>query len=95
MKKEIILEKIHLKPGTIKYGTTTVKLSNTRDPWRKRYGCDIGDEDELSDEQSDDSAEDDDDSSEWVWADEEEYTLGHVWITGIRADRGIIYVGDF
>ncbi|KAF9523272.1 hypothetical protein CPB83DRAFT_863147 [Crepidotus variabilis] len=94
VKKSIVAESMFTKPGMIRSGTTTIKLSNTRDPWRKRYGCDLDEEDELINEESETDADEDadeEDPGEWVWQDEEEYTLGHVWITGVRADRGVIY----
>ncbi|KAF8801085.1 hypothetical protein BYT27DRAFT_7262312 [Phlegmacium glaucopus] len=89
------------KPGQIRSGHTTVKLSNVRDPcrWRSQYGYgNDSEEDELDDSEEDreeviedgdgDSAEEQDD---WKWEDEEDYTLGHVWPGGLDIHRGLIY----
>ncbi|PPQ87680.1 hypothetical protein CVT25_011447 [Psilocybe cyanescens] len=89
------------KPGQIKSGVTTVKLSNMRDPgrWHSLYGL-LDEEDELSEGEgeeaereselcTDDGAEDE--SDEWRWADEEDFTLGHAFPRGIDAEIAIIY----
>jgi len=88
------MESMRSKPGMIKCGETSVKLSSSKDPSRRRFATDADDQDELEGDQSEDEFGEglDDDSGDWVWADEEDYTLGHVWVTGLQADRGIIYV---
>ena len=78
-----------LKPGIIKSSDTSVKLSHPKDPRRSR------DLDELEGDQSEDDqfGDDlDDGEGDWIWADEEDYTLDHVWVTGLKADMAIIYV---
>ena len=99
VKTKIAMESTLMKPGMIKSGVTSVKVSNAKDPWRKRYGRDLDDEDELSSESELDEDEFtgslEDESDDLIWADEEEYTIGHVWNTGVQADRGIIYVSCF
>ena len=84
------MEAMRSKPGMIKCGETSFKLSNSKDPRRSRFA----NQDELDGDQSEGDADEnlDDDSGDWIWADEEDYTLGHVWATGLQADRGIIYV---
>uniref|UniRef100_A0A8H8CGY9 Uncharacterized protein n=1 Tax=Psilocybe cubensis TaxID=181762 RepID=A0A8H8CGY9_PSICU len=89
------------KPGQIKSGVTSVKLSNKRDParWRSNYGL-LDEEDELSEDggeevekASDIGTEDaeEDEADEWRWADEEDFTLGHVFPRGIDAEIAIVY----
>ena len=99
VKTKIAMESTLMKPGIIKSGLTSVKVSNAKDPWRKRYGRDLDDEDELTGESELDEDEFagslEDESDDLIWADEEEYTIGHVWNTGVQADRGIIYVSCF
>jgi len=94
VKTNTTMESMHSKPGMIKCGETPVKLSNSKDPSRRRFATDADDQDELERDQNEDEFREnlDDDSGDWVWADEEDYTLGHVWVTGLQADRGIIYV---
>ncbi|KAF8157032.1 hypothetical protein B0H34DRAFT_798357 [Crassisporium funariophilum] len=90
------------KPGQIKSGMTTVKLSNVRDPcrWRARYGEDEEEEgDELDGEleevlgelkaTEDEAVEGEEE--DWRWEDEEDYTLAHVWPGGMELHRGLIY----
>jgi hypothetical protein len=88
------MEATRSKPGMIKRGETSVKLCYSKDPWRTRTTSDADDQDELEGDQSEGDADEnlDDDSGDWIWADEDDYTLGHVWVTGLQTDRGIIYV---
>ena len=97
VKTNIAMESPLMKPGMIKSGVTSVRVSNVRDPWRQRYGQTVDDEDELDEESEPDAEEEDcetpyDESNDWAWADEDDHTLEHVWITGVRGDRGVIYV---
>jgi hypothetical protein len=96
VKTNLTMEAMRTKPGMIKSGDTSVKLSNSKDPGRRRFPKDADDQDELEGEQSEGDDEFgehfDDNSGDWVWADEEDYTLGHVWAAGLQVDRGIIYV---
>ena len=93
------------KPGQIRSGHTTVKLSNVRDPcrWRSQYG--YGNDSELEEDELDDSedrekmSEDGDEvvgleeeQDDWKWEDEEDYTLSHVWPGGLDIHRSLIYV---
>lgn len=86
------------KPGQIRSGHTTVKLSNVRDPcrWRSQYGyANDSEEDELNDSEEDrEEVNEDGESAEEdsKWEDEEDYTLGHVWPEGLDVHRGLIYV---
>lgn len=92
------------KPGQMRSGHTTVKLSNVRDPcrWRSQYGYgNDSEDDELDDSEEDreemnenvdeEGAEEQDD---WKWEDEEDYTLGHVWPGGLDIHRALIYVSS-
>ncbi|KAF8908641.1 hypothetical protein CPB84DRAFT_1959259 [Gymnopilus junonius] len=93
------------KPGQIKAksGVTLVKLSNVHDParrWKSKYGFgldtedDEDEEDELDEddetEEEEDTAKDGDDQ-DWKWVDEEDFTIGHCFPKGLKADIGIIY----
>lgn len=90
------------KPGQIRSGHTTVKLSNVRDPcrWRSQYGYgNDSEEDELDDSEEGEKMSEDGDEvgpeeeqDDWKWEDEEDYTLGHVWPGGLDIHRGLIYV---
>ena len=91
------------KPGQIRSGHTTVKLSNVHDPcrWRSQYGYGNDSEDDELDDSEEDREEVNEDGDEegaeeeqdgWKWEDEEDYTLGHVWPGGLDTHRGLIYV---
>ena len=91
------------KPGQIRSGHTTIKLSNVRDPcrWRSHYGYgNDSEEDELDDSEEDkvkvnedsDEVGPEEEQDDWKWEDEEDYTLGHVWPSGLEIHRGLIYV---
>ena len=91
------------KPGQIRSGHTTVKLSNVHDPcrWRSQYGYgNDSEEDELDDSEEDreevnedgDEIGPEEEQDDWKWEDEEDYTLGHVWPGGLDIHRGLIYV---
>jgi len=88
------------KPGQLKGGVTTVKLSNVRDPgrWRSGYGNGL-EEDELSEsedeEMVDGESQADAEEVDCTWVDEEDYTLAHAWPTGLDPTTGIIYVSFF
>jgi hypothetical protein len=87
------------KPSQIKSGTTTVKLSNVRDPGRWHSGHGFGsEEDELSEEEDEleelgSQVEGEENGDEdWKWVDEEDFTLAHAWPQGIDPLISIIYV---
>ena len=88
------------KPGQLKGGVTTVKLSNVRDPgrWRSGYGNGI-EEDELSEsedeEMPDGESQGDVEEVDCTWVDEEDYTLAHAWQKGLDPTTGIVYVSFF
>ena len=87
IKTNVIMHAPRLKPGIIKSAETSVKLSHSKDP------CRSSDLDELEGDQDDQYGDDlDDGEGDWIWGDEEDYTLDHVWVTGLKADRAIIYV---
>jgi hypothetical protein len=95
VKTDVAMASTRSKPGIIKSGHTSVKLCKFKDPWRRQLSKDADDRDELEGEQSGEDDEgfgDNVDDDDCIWADEEDYTLGHVWATGLQADRGIIYV---
>ncbi|KAF9482713.1 hypothetical protein BDN70DRAFT_918932 [Pholiota conissans] len=89
------------KPGQIKTGTPTVKLSNVRDPgkWSSGNGFGSDEEDELSEEEGGmdelasqlDCEDNEDVDEEWKWSDEEDFTLGHAWHRGIDPQISILY----
>jgi hypothetical protein len=84
------------KPGQVKGGVTTAKLSNVRDPARWSFGYGDGGEDELSESEdeamADGESQADPEEEDWTWVDEEDYTLAHAWRTGLDPTIGIIYV---
>jgi hypothetical protein len=88
------------KPGQLKGGVTTVKLSNVRDPgrWQSGYGNGV-EEDELSEsedeEMVDGESQADAEEVDCTWVDEEDYTLAHAWPAGLDPTTGIIYVSFF
>ncbi|KAF5318629.1 hypothetical protein D9619_010717 [Psilocybe cf. subviscida] len=75
------------KPGQLKTGATTVKLSNVQDPggWPADHVF-PGDDDDNEDATPEDEVEQD-----WEWMDEEEYTLSHVWQNGLDPAIAIVY----
>jgi hypothetical protein len=97
VKKRAVTYNQTYKPGQIRSGVTVAKLSSVRDPCRYRPE---DDEDTLLDanekgEDDDSEAECSEDSEEggsWIWAAEEDFTLGHAWPRGADLARGIIYV---
>ena len=88
------------KPGQLKGGVTTVKLSNVRDParWHSGYGNDV-EEDELSEsedeEMVDGESQADTEEVDCTWVDEVDYTLAHAWPAGLDPTTGIIYVSSY
>lgn len=100
VKTNITMEATRSKPGVIKCGETSVKVSYSKDPWRRRLAQDADNHDELEEDRSEEDEDQfgenvNEDSGDWIGADEDDYTLSHVWVTGVQADRGIIYVGLF
>ena len=66
--------------------------------WRLGYGNGL-EEDELSEsedeEMVDGESQVDAEEVDCTWVDEEDYTLAHVWPTGLDPTTGIIYVSLF
>ncbi|KAG5650262.1 hypothetical protein H0H81_000132 [Sphagnurus paluster] len=105
LKKKISLYAQTYKPGQIRTGFTTVRLSTARDPCRYRPEVE---EDSLRDDNAgtqsrgatesnveedtdEGEGEDDGETSSWTWQLEEEYTLGHFWPRGGDLASGVIY----
>ncbi|KAF9564532.1 hypothetical protein CPC08DRAFT_685074 [Agrocybe pediades] len=82
------------KPGQIRHGSTSFKISNVRDParWRSGYGC-VDEEDELNEsgDEEDENQVTSEEEEDWTWADEEDFTIGHLFPRGLDPDIGIIY----
>ena len=103
VKKRVIVYNQTYKPCQIKTGVTVVKLSSVRDPCRYRPE---GDEEALADADADTEAneekgedeseaeatEDTEEGRDWIWAEEEDFTVAHAWPRGGDLGRGIIYV---
>lgn len=103
VKNKVTVYDARYKPGQIRFGSTFVKVSNVRDParWSSAYGF-ADEEDELSDTCEEDTELQDgasqsvtDEDDDWKWADEEDFTLGHAFPTGIDPEIAIIYVCSF
>lgn len=77
------------KPGQLKTGATTVKLSNVQDPggWPADHVFPVEEDEEEEDATPTEEVEQD-----WEWMDEEEYTLSHVWQNGLDPTIAIVYV---
>jgi hypothetical protein len=88
------------KPGQLKGGVRTVKLSNVRDPGRWRSGYGTGIEDGLSESEDEEmvpgESQADAEEVDCIWVNEEDYTLVHrAWPAGLDPTTGIIYVSLF
>lgn len=91
VKRKLELYSPSYRPGGIKKGETTVRLSSAMDPYQYKDDWDF---DELSDDEEDgDSGVDSDDvEADWRWEAEEELTLASVWHSGPDVKSGIVYV---
>lgn len=54
--------------------------------------AETGFEGDVDDESADDAEGKEAKAKEWVWEAEDDFTVGHVWETGIEEDQGVIYV---
>ncbi|KAG6833035.1 hypothetical protein H0H87_012046 [Tephrocybe sp. NHM501043] len=102
VKKKLSMYAMTYKPGQIRQGFTTFKLSTARDPCRYKpenddilFGDDATQAEDggnasqvISDSEEPDEYED----PTWKWELEEEFTLGHAWSRGTDIGCGIIYV---
>lgn len=93
VQKRLVMYSPTYKPGQIRSGVTTVKLSSARDPCRYRPEVDEDAFMTQSDASGEDSpAEDAEETEGWVWEAEEHFTLAHAWPRGGDLARGIVYV---